>query len=341
MHSTLLTVAIPTYNGGNSLLDAYESCKNIHLPDEEFEVLVVDNCSNDGSIDELQQQCKQLNYFRIVKNEKNYGRIGNWDRCLEIAHGEFILFLFANDLIAKDNHIEQALNILKQRSDCALVNMPWIISDYKMIDISLPIQFFQRTPGYGYFDCAKYIKDVVESGKLPFVPLQSNLLRKSIIQKKGILFDSELPISSDGVFLSELAMQTGIVGFYDKPSVLWRYDAPGRLHSQVKLNEHVKQVTKAFSKIEQLLNNGINMTKALANYEAPEYFISSLIKARSKSDLLYSKQLLFDWWRSVKTHNINMFQFIIRIFWRFIKLPLKMRTFVLLLNNRVRGKYPR
>ena len=79
--------------------------------------MVVDNCSNDDSINNLQQQCNQLNYLRIVKNKKNYGRIGNWNRCLEIAQGKFILFLFANDLIAKDNHMVQALNILKhQRS---------------------------------------------------------------------------------------------------------------------------------------------------------------------------------------------------------------------------------
>ena len=339
MNSKLLTIAIPTYNSGNSLLDAVESCKNIHLSDDEFEVLVVDNCSNDGSIDELHQQCKQLNYFRIVKNEKNYGRIGNWNRCLEFAHGEFILFLFTNDLIAKSNHVVEVLNFLKQSSDCSLVNMPWIISDYKMIDMSLPPQFFQRTPGYDYFDCAEHIKVVVESGKLPFVPLQSNLLRTDIIQKKGILFDPELPISSDGVFLSELAMQTGVVGFFNKPSIIWRYDAPGRLHSQVKLNEHVKQVTEAFIKIEMLLNNGINMTKALANYEVLEYFISSLIRVKSKSDLLYSKQLLFDWWRAVKKNDIRKFQFIFRLMWRFIKLPFKIKTFLLLLYNRVR-KYP-
>ncbi len=341
MTSLLLTVAIPTYNGGKSLIAAVESCKNINIPDDEFEVLIVDNCSNDGSINKLQKQFKQLNYLRIVENEKNYGRIGNWNRCLDIAHGEFILFLFTNDLIVKDSHISQAIYLLKQNSDCSLVNMPWIISDYKMTNLILSPQFFRRTPGYGYFDCAKYIKDVVESGKLPFVPLQSNLLRKSIIQKKGILFDPNLPISSDGVFLSELAIQTEVVGFYDKPPIIWRHDAPGRLHGQVKMNEHIKQVIKSFSIIGALSNNGINLTKAIVNYEAPEYFIISLIKARSKSDLVYSRQLLFDWWQTVRKININMVQFIYRLFWRFIKLSLKIRTFVLLLYNRVRGEYIR
>lgn len=339
MNSILLSVAIPTYNGGKSLLDAVESCRYLQLADDEFEVLVVDNCSNDGSVNNLQKQRKNFKSLRIVENDKNYGRIGNWNRCLKLARGEFILFLFSNDLIAKDNHIEEAIAVLRHKDDCSLVNMPWIISDYKMTDISLPPQFFRRTPGYGYFDCAKYIKDVVESGKLPFVPLQSNLLRKSIIQKKGILFDPELPISSDGVFLSELAIQSEVVGFYDRPSIIWRHDAPGRLHGHIKMNEHIKQVIKSFSIIGALSNNGINITKAIANYEAPEYFIVSLIKARSKSDLVYSRQLLFDWWLSVKKYDIYLILFIIRLIWRFIKLPLKIKTFLLLLYNRVK-KYP-
>ena len=102
------------------------------------------------------------------------------------------------------------------------------------------------------------------------------------------------------------------------------------------MNEHIKQVIKSFSIIGALSNNGINITKAIANYEAPEYFIASLIKARSKSDLLYSKQLLFDWWRSVNKIDILKVQFMIRLIYRFIKLPLKIKTFLLLLHNGVR-----
>lgn len=48
MSNKFLTVAIPTYNGGNALIEAVESCKKIDLDTSEFEVLVVDNDSNDN-----------------------------------------------------------------------------------------------------------------------------------------------------------------------------------------------------------------------------------------------------------------------------------------------------
>ena len=333
MSSILLTIAIPSYNGGNSLLEAVESCKNINLIYSEFEVLVVDNCSNDGSIDKLQNLNAKLSFLKIAKNEKNCGRVGNWNRCLEMAKGKFILFLFTNDLIAKKNHIKEALDLLIYNNECALINMPWIVSNYKMTDLSLPPQFFNRTPGYGYFDSAKHIKSVIETGKLPFVPLQSNLLRRSTVQKKGIKFDTGIPISSDGVFLSELAIHTGKVGFYDKPSVIWRYDAPGRLHSNINIKEHIKQVIKAFSVIKGLSKNSINITKSIANYGALEFFIASLIQIKTKKDLVFSWHLLLDWCQTLKVSDINTIQFITRIIWRLIKLPLKIKTFLYLVRK--------
>ena len=45
-----LTVAIPNFNGGVNLQRAIESCRSIDLPENDFEILVVDNCSTDDSI---------------------------------------------------------------------------------------------------------------------------------------------------------------------------------------------------------------------------------------------------------------------------------------------------
>jgi len=335
MNSKLLTIAIPTYNGGTSLYDAVESCKNIDLPDAELEVLIVDNCSTDDSIDKLYQMYKHLGYLKIVKNEKNYGRIENWNKCLKISNGVFILFLFSNDLLATNNHLIDTLKMLKENRNCSIVNMPWIVSNFAMTNKSLSSQFFKRSPGNGFFNCQEHIKRTVESGRLPFVPLQSNLLRKSTIQKKGIVFDTDQPISADGIFLSELAIKTGVIGFYNKPSVIWRFDAPGRLHSQIKFNYHIKQVTQAFSKINLLSGYGINISKAIANYDALEYFIVSLLNVRSKIDIISSFQLLVNWYLSAKNYGSNMVHFVLTLFWRIIKLPLKANTLFFLIYNRV------
>ena len=45
-----LTIAIPTFNGGKNLERAIRSCGNIQLSTDDYEILVIDNCSTDESI---------------------------------------------------------------------------------------------------------------------------------------------------------------------------------------------------------------------------------------------------------------------------------------------------
>ena len=47
---TILTIAIPNYNGGENLKRAIISCQNIRIPIQEYEIIVVDNCSTDNSL---------------------------------------------------------------------------------------------------------------------------------------------------------------------------------------------------------------------------------------------------------------------------------------------------
>ena len=334
MNSKLLTIAIPTYNGGEPLLEAIESCRYINLPDDEFEVLIVNNCSTDDSIERIKRQFDDFTPIRIVENDKNYGRIGNWNRCIDIAYGEYMLFLFANDLLAEENHLKEILSLMKQNEDCSLINMPWIISDYKMTNMNLPPQFFKRTPEYSYVSCEKHIRKVVETGKLPFVPLQSNILQRCILIERNIKFDSELSISSDGVFLAKLAIGTGIVGFFEKPSVIWRYDAPNRLHGHVKLNEHNQQLIESFAVINELVGNKINLTRAFSKSKGIENILVSIVGIKSKQDAEYSKQVILSWLKSIKTYNISISLFIILTIWEIIKLPLKIKTFIELFSKR-------
>ena len=333
MKLKILTIAIPTYNGGKTLIEAIESCKYIKLPHDEFEVLVLNNCSDDDSIVMAKQEFKDFKPLRIIDNDKNYGRIGNWNRCLEFADGEFLLFLFTNDLIEKDNHVSQVLSLMKKNSECSLINMPWIVSNFDQSKKTMPPQFYLRTPGYEYYECMNHIKSVVEMGKLPFVPLQSNIIRLSTIKQGGIQFDTSLPITSDGLFLTQLATETNLVGFYEKPSIIWRFDAPTRMHAHIKLNEHNQQLLKSFSLIDKLLNKKINLAKAFSKGKGIENILVSIIAIRNKQDVVITKQVITDWLHAVGSYKINMKEFIFRTIWEILKLPLKFRTLVNSLIN--------
>ena len=104
-----LTIAIPTFNGGKNLERAINSCKNIQLPSDDYEILVVDNCSTDESISNVKELRKQISNLILIQNQENVGRIENWNVCIDRSTGKFLIFLFSNDTINEENNIHECL----------------------------------------------------------------------------------------------------------------------------------------------------------------------------------------------------------------------------------------
>ena len=117
---TKLTIAIPNYNGGKNLQRAITSCKKIKIPLEDYEILVVDNCSTDNSIDVVNELNHEFSNLVLIKNKENVGRIQNWNVCLENANGEFLIFLFSNDIINEQNMIHENLEQLETNDNISI-----------------------------------------------------------------------------------------------------------------------------------------------------------------------------------------------------------------------------
>lgn len=99
-HSSLskkTVIIIPVYNGEKYIGRSLDSCLNQTQPTA---VWVIDNQSTDRTRDIVFAYTKKDPRITLIVNEKNLGRIGNWNRCLE--HFEkseyaYIKFLFAGD----------------------------------------------------------------------------------------------------------------------------------------------------------------------------------------------------------------------------------------------------
>ena len=324
MNSPKLTIAVPVFNGGVPLFEAIESCKNVRLPITDFEVLIVDNCSTDDVINECVSKFEDILPIRVINKDINCGRINNWNRCLELAKGEIILFLFANDLIVKENSIESALSLFKEHKNCALISAPWIISNFSQSFQTLDQEFLKRSPGIGVFQIVDHIVKVIETGKLPFVCLQSCFIRKNIVIDHKIKFNDKLPLTTDGIFLTTLALTTELVGFIEKPTMIFRYDAPNRQHSNVKLHEHVEQMLTAFVQIQKLsVKLKIDMPKAFANFSGLENSISYFLKNFNILGLKYLFVLNNSWKKIINDNDLKSLRFKCKVFNRFLFLPFK------------------
>jgi hypothetical protein len=97
----MISVVIPSYNGRRYLEGCLPSLSAQSY--EDFEVIVVDNGSQDGSCEYVEEEFPQV---RIVENEDNLGFAGGVNSGISIARGEQILTL-NNDTVAERDFLEK------------------------------------------------------------------------------------------------------------------------------------------------------------------------------------------------------------------------------------------
>ena len=93
-----VTIAIPLYNKARYIGETLESALGQTYRD--IEVLVVDNCSTDGSYEIVTGY--QDSRIRAVRHPENLGLIANFNSALELAQGEFVKILCADDLLGPE-----------------------------------------------------------------------------------------------------------------------------------------------------------------------------------------------------------------------------------------------
>lgn len=107
MPKTSCSICIPTYNGSTHLRECLESV--IVQTHQAVEILCVDDCSSDDTLELLKSYARQDSRIRVEVNRNNLGLVGNWNRCIELSSGEWIKFVFQDDFIYPQC-IEKMLN---------------------------------------------------------------------------------------------------------------------------------------------------------------------------------------------------------------------------------------
>jgi glycosyltransferase involved in cell wall biosynthesis len=97
-----VTIAIPTYKRAHLIEKALESSIN-QVKFNDYEIIIVDNEDSkyENETEELIKSYKNSN-ISYYKNEKNLGMFGNWNRCIELARGEYITILNDDDWLEEN-----------------------------------------------------------------------------------------------------------------------------------------------------------------------------------------------------------------------------------------------
>ena len=250
-----LTIAVPTFNGGKNLQKAIRSCKNIKLATEDYEILIIDNCSTDDSISNLNELKDQFGNLVLIKNQKNVGRIQNWNVCINNAKGKFLIFLFSNDTINEENNIHECIEYLDSDESIS-------IGFSSLLKKEIERSYLKKSFSEDIIQCKSecFAKECLKRGLLPFGPIQSILYRTDDIKKDKNQFLDNMPINADEIFTYKEAVKRKKILFTPKPQITWDL-TQGRFHGQMKIEDEFKEHSETIKIISKL--TGIDVDQGL------------------------------------------------------------------------------
>jgi glycosyltransferase involved in cell wall biosynthesis len=158
IENPLVSICIPVYNCRPFIAAAVESAISQDYPN--FEVVVCDDNSNDGTWEFLQEiKNPRVHVFR---NQKNLGQFGNHNRTVSLARGEFIKFLHADDELPP-----KTISYM----------VPWLLRYPSVVAVAVPLV---------YIDAKSQVVGQSLAVKEPLLVRGVDLLRKMCVMVNSV-----------------------------------------------------------------------------------------------------------------------------------------------------------
>lgn len=209
----LLSIVIVNYNVKEHLAKCLDSIYE-HVKEISFEIIIIDNNSNDGSSDLIKQKYPEI---LVLRNDFNAGFSAANNQGISIARGEYIFLLNPDTCMIDDSFIKM-FEFLKQKGKNVLVS-PRLVntqgkiehSAWKAIGVTdilwesvLFNQFFDNK-----YPVSKYISpQIIETATGAAL-----LFSKDIIKDVGYL-DDELFWSEDDDFCLRIRQNGGSIYYF-------------------------------------------------------------------------------------------------------------------------------
>lgn len=247
-----VSVIIPAYNAEKYLAEAIKSVLTQSY--REVECIVVDDGSTDRTAEIANGFGQQIRYTHQRNAERSTAR----NTGLALATGEFISFLDADDILAREKLSEQVA-FLDIHGDCDVV--------YSRA------HYFREDNGVRRYLSVKRVTP--EGDILPalvygnFITIQAPLIRRKAIDQAGG-FDPSLSRYEDWEFLLRLAISGARFGFMDRCHAFCRMHAENTVRDRRRMFEAKLLAAEMFvgKYRTELVRRGIDVAAVLAFHQA-------------------------------------------------------------------------
>ena len=217
-----ISVVVSIYNGSHFLEESFCSILNQTFPD--FEIIAIDDCSTDNSLEILNRFKSEDNRIRIHQNQENLGLTKSLNLGLELSQGQYIARMDADD-ICLPKRFEKQFQTMQGNPDLGVCGS-WINtfgSEIKQISYpsnheDMLIELLTRSP----------------------FAHPSVMMRKSVLSSLKLRYNEDFKTAQDSELWVRLSRITKLVNI---PEVLLNY----RIHDKsISLSKKLEQSEDAY-----------------------------------------------------------------------------------------------
>ncbi len=113
-----LSIGLPVYNEINFIKETLDSILSQSF--NFYELIIIDNCSDDGTYELLEKYSKKDGRIKLFKNKENLGMIANYNKVFELSNGDYFSWVGAHDVYDK-NYFQILLKEFHENNEHSLV----------------------------------------------------------------------------------------------------------------------------------------------------------------------------------------------------------------------------
>ncbi|MDD5543494.1 MAG: glycosyltransferase [Acidobacteriia bacterium] len=275
-----VSVAIPTYNGEAFLSEAIQSVLSQDYRD--FELLLVDDRSGDKTLDIIKSFSDSR--IRFTRNEDHLGLPGNWNRCVQLAQGEYLCIFHQDDVMLPEN--------LSKKVACLMADpeLGFVHSGAGLlVDSSAPaapVDWIEKSFEDFQSDGYEYFLKLLFHGNIVCAP--TVVARRKLLLELGG-FDEELSFTSDYEMWMKVCVKHP-VAFISSPLVRYRWHGKNASHDfryEKGVQEGLQAARRAvdyFIKETDRKSDGVLLRAALTGLGKVKIWAAGLTQSLSQQE---------------------------------------------------------
>ena len=257
MNEILLTYIIPVYNTERYVLRCLQSIVNQQLWPDDYEVLVVDDGSTDGSRAVVEAFAAEHRQVKLL-TQQNAGVSAARNLAMDNARGRYLMFVDSDDRLGDDvihrvvqRAIDDDLDVLSFNYECE--------------DAQGNVLPHSREDNYATTPVVTGYDFLQAHSMTPYV--WRFLLRREYLQQGGWRFDPSLIVCEDGALIARFLLNAPRMAHEDTIAYCYVNRSDSAMHNPDK--EHLRR--RVFSQVDAAasINATARQFEAKAGHPAP------------------------------------------------------------------------